>query len=165
MASKVITIHAGETVVVPSGTEITALILNGAISVTSTCNNLPTPTAQQCYAMEWSVSENDTNNYTLENTDSVVNWIKIGGVQYNIGIQALGDAGNLELAFRNIGLMLPGVFDVIDMVTFPLAHRDDLRLFFKSIPAIASGIEMNITGDGFFNTGLIVRPYDSDDCE
>lgn len=160
MASKVIIIHPGETVVIPSGTEVTALILNGAISVTSTCDNLPAPTAQQCYAMEWSVGED--GQPPLDQAEATITYIKIGGVQYDINM--LTTDANLGFAFQNISLQIPGAFDFVSISYADLSDRKDFTLLFRSIPDIAEAIELNMTGDGFPTNGLFIKPFESEDC-
>lgn len=160
MASKVIVIHAGETVVVPSNMEITGLILDGAISVSSTCDNLPTPTAQQCYQADWSVSEQ--TNGTLDEGEGAIQYIKIGGVQYDINLTSTNPG--LSTAFENISNQIPGVFDYVSLAYVDLANRKDFTLLFKSVPAIASGIEIWMTGDGFPVNGLFIKPYESNEC-
>lgn len=164
MAVKTIIIHAGESVTLPVGTHIDAIIINGSASVTSTCGGLPTPENQVCYAMEWSASQNAASNYTLEAAEAFINYIVIGGVQYDINIEAIGGGGALTLAFMNIASLLPGIFDFVSLTEIPLANRYDLTLLFKSIPSVATEIEMNITGDGFPTNGLFVKPFESDEC-
>lgn len=160
MAAKTIIIHPGETVVIPSGTEITALILNGAISVTSTCNNLPDPTAQVCYAMEWSVGED--GQPPLDQAEATITYIKIGGVQYSINLLAT-DAG-LGTAFANVSGQIPGAFDLVSLTYTDLSDRKDFTLLFRSIPDIAEAMELNMTGDGFPTNGLFIKPFESEDC-
>jgi len=164
MASKVIILHPGEQVVLPSSTVIDELILIGSISVSSTCNDLPVPTSQQCYAMQWGASVDAASNYTLEHSEAFVNYIKIGGVQYDIGIDPTDPGGTLTVAFMNVAAMAPGIFDFVSLTTTGLANRYDSTLLFKSVASIAAGIELNITGDSFPTNGLFVRPFESEDC-
>ena len=160
MASRTVIIHPGETVVLPSNIDITALILNGAISVSSTCANLPAPTAQVCYQMEWSVSE--TDNTTMDEGEGTITYIMIGGVQYDINLLST-DAG-LGTAFLNIGAQIPGAFDVVSINYTDLSNRKDFTLVFRSIPDVAADIEMNMTGNGFPTAGLFVKPTESELC-
>lgn len=160
MATKTIIIHPGEQITLPLGTKIDALIINGSISVTSTCSDLPTPEAQKCYQMDWSVSE--SSNFTLDQGEGAIQYIKIGGVQYNINLTSI-DPG-LSFAFENISNQIPGVFDYVSVAYVDLANRKDFTLLFRSIPTIATGIEIWMTGDGFPVNGLFIRPYESDNC-
>lgn len=160
MAKKTIIIHPGEQVVLPIGTTIDSLIINGSISVTSTCDDLPAPTAQQCYGMEWSVSEDGAP--TLDQAEATITYIKIGGVQYDINLLSI--SAGLSLAFQNISTQIPGIFDLVSVVYVDLADRKDFTMLFRTIPSIASGIEMNMTGDGFPTNGLFLKPFESDNC-
>lgn len=164
MAIKTIIIHPGESVTLPIGTKIDSLIINGSISVTSTCADLPTPTAQKCYKMEWSASANASPNYTLEHNEALIKYMNIGGVKYTIGLDPTDPGGVLTLAFMNIAAQLPGIFDFESLQTVGLANRSDSILLFRSIPSVADTIEVNMTGDGFPVNGLFIKPYESTDC-
>lgn len=143
-----IVIKPGETYVLPAGAIVQSLIYDGAINVTSSCDNLPAPEAYRCYQIQWSTSVDESGVRLLEHEDSFIEYIKIGNTKYAINIEA-SDLGNLRLRFQSISDASKGVFVYTILDENPFDHHYDMVLHFKTIGSIADSIEIKESGPGF----------------
>lgn len=169
---KSITIKPGETVVLPKGAVVKSMIYDGAISVSSTCDNLPEPQAYSCYVLDFSSNDNKNASPNLEGEDTNITYLEIAGVKYNgpislnhISVPGDCDAGDImkTLLTNWFSSVPPQTIFNLDRVDVDCTgERASISVFFKSVDSIANSIKLKITGPGFPN-GLFVLPANAGD--
>src|SRR6187549_718070 len=88
---KSITLAPGECFVLPKGAVVQSVVTDGAITVTSSCGDLPPSTAYQCGAFYFFTDDTSEDDDTAME-EEYVNYEKIviGGTTFTIGVQAYG---------------------------------------------------------------------------
>src|SRR5690349_7785562 len=79
MALKTVVLEPGDCIVLPSDANIVAVTANGAITASSTCDNLPDPTNYKCWRFMWADVSDDADY-----NDAYFTGIKIGDTTYNV---------------------------------------------------------------------------------
>lgn len=165
MAKKAITIRPGETVVLPSGATIDALVLDGAIDVSSTCNNLPVPSSYKC-GYFWITLDNDDNGtHSMDEESTAYKSITVGGTEYVIGTRviATGDnAGTMTLApALNTYIPNQAIFKFLSNTRHEVDHRQDIWIHFRVPEYLWDTVVLTIDNRGSIQYYL---PYTAQDC-
>lgn len=137
LSTKSITLGPGDCVILPRDAVITSVIINGAITASSSCNNLPTPTTYVCgvFYLFASVSSDDAGPLDEENT--YYNSVTIGGTTYDIGEKVLqGDnPGTLtDISVLNSYITDSGIFQFTGLALAALTDRQRIAVYFQ-VPA------------------------------
>lgn len=153
MATRTVVIHPGETIILPRDVSITELLLDGDISVESSCENLPEPSAYKCgyFAM---VLDNDANSGSAEdesNTSYVS--IKVGGTTYLMDT-LIGTGTNpataTPVATLNLFITDHSLLEFMAVTQNNLSKRSDINLYFKAPEGVFDGIELKTVTHGLF---------------
>lgn len=79
---KTITLGPGDCFVLPKDAVVESIIQNGAITVTSNCGNLPTPTSYKCGVFYLFIDNTGEDDTAMEEEYVTYTQIKIGGTIY-----------------------------------------------------------------------------------
>lgn len=90
MALKTIVLSPGDCSVLPADVTVVAVTTSGTITVTSSCGELPTPTAFKCWRFKW--GEDD---WTGEG-DAYFTSVKIGGTTYTVNGAPVSEANSWD---------------------------------------------------------------------
>ena len=71
-------LSGGDCIILPDDAEIEAIIIDGAVSVTSECGQLPTPSEYVCYRFSWEDDESGSMQ------DAIIHSLIIGANSYVI---------------------------------------------------------------------------------
>ena len=99
---KTIVVKAGECIVLPQGATISSIILDGAVSVTSTCGELPTPTVYKCGYFYFNIDDDNNDNHPMDEGSTYITSVVVGGNTYlmNVLANSATDAGlNLNITY------------------------------------------------------------------
>jgi len=78
MALRTIILKPGECATLPATATVQSVVLDGAITATSDCGTLPTPTGYTCYRFTW--EEDNTGSFQIANFVSLI----VGTNVYNV---------------------------------------------------------------------------------
>src|SRR5688572_4297773 len=84
MAIKSIVIKPGECVTLPQDAEVTSVIVTGAATVNSTCDDLPEPTSYMCGAFFIWVDCDDNPGHSMDEESTQYTSLKVGNNTYMI---------------------------------------------------------------------------------
>jgi hypothetical protein len=101
MAKKTIVLKPGEKFILPKGSSVDALIIDGSISVESSCNDLPTPSSYKCGSFFIIVDNDNNGDHSMDEEATFYKSLSIGGIEYSMPtriIKSSDDPGNLSLA-------------------------------------------------------------------
>lgn len=139
MATRTVTIKPGEKVILPSDAVITGLVIDGAISVTSTCNNLPPPSVYQCGYFVY-VRDDEAGEGPFDEGVSVIKTIKVGQTIFTIN----EDATNPSMNAINSHITDQALFEVVhvDSTTNDYSERKYIVIYFKAPEGVFAETEM-----------------------
>lgn len=134
LSTKSVTLGPGDCVILPRGATILSVIANGAITATSSCDNLPTPTSYKCgvFYLFASVSSDDAGPLDEENT--YYNAATIGGTTYTIGEKVLqGDNPGTptDISVLNTYITDTGLFQFMGIGLTALTDRQKIAIYFQ----------------------------------
>lgn len=128
MALKSITLGPGDCVTLPKDATISSIIINGSITPTSSCDNLPTPTTYACGVFYFFVDETGTDDSAMEEEHVLYNKITIGTTSYIINELTDGATiGQLNAHVIDTGLFQ---FTAIQENTSP-TERERVAVYFQ----------------------------------
>jgi hypothetical protein len=161
MATRTVTIKPGEKVILPLDAQITGLVIDGAISVSSTCNNLPVPSAYKCGYFIY-VRDDEGGAGPFDEGVSIIATIKVGETTFTIN----EDATNPSAAALNSHITDQALFEVmhVDTTTNDFSERKYIVVYFKTPEQVFDTLEMVLDER---NNGFIlytVKPVEYD-CE
>lgn len=91
MAIRTVILKGGQSTVLPSSAEILSVVINGSVTATSTCDNLPEPTAYKCWRFVWQDVSADPNY-----NDAYFTGIKIGDATYSVEGAPVSEANSYD---------------------------------------------------------------------
>jgi len=151
MASKSVTLHPGETVILPAGTNITSIISDGSISVTSTCGNLPTPSSYVCGYFDIIVDNDNNSGSPMDESNTSLKGLKIGDTTFvmdhlvvtgtNPGTVTPADTLNLYITDQ-------ALFKFMGVSQTNYTKRSRVFLYFRAPEDLFSSIELEVIGQG-----------------
>lgn len=167
--AKSVTLKPGESFTLPPGAEL--LYTSDSNALSSDCT-IPPDQEFSCFAIDWSLNDDNSPSPNLEHQVSNVESIEIAGVAYpiNLDTHQVWNGGGFTEQQKNTALInalqtkFPEFLIQIDHLdTSTVGGRLAWTLYFRTITAFGAGIRMKITGDGF-TPGLYVYAYPSNSC-
>ena len=163
-----ITLTPGQTFVLPAGAVVTGLFIDGAISVTSSCDNLPDPGAFVCGHFYMNIDDDDNPNHPNDEETTVFTSIKIGDTTYELdGLLLNQTVANLN-ALLNVGAVF--TFTSITRYQIPedpgVDKRVAVKLYFKVPETLVDTLELQIiaNSDQIEPNTQIYRPVEVGPC-
>lgn len=125
---KSITLQAGECVILPEGAVIHSIITNGSITATSTCGDLPDPTAYKCGLFAFFLDAEGGALGAMEEDQVLVVSLKVGNTTFMINEYP---ATILMESEYNIHITDSAIFQFMAIRTAVLEDRELYYLYFK----------------------------------
>lgn len=101
-STRSITLGPGDSIILPQGVDITSLITDGSISISSTCNNLPQPTAYACGSFTIVIDVDNNDSHPMDEQNTYYQTLKVGNTSYDLSgilVIAVGeDPGTFTVA-------------------------------------------------------------------
>ncbi len=83
--TRTITIGPGESIILPEGVTVTSVILDGAISVESSCPNLlPPPTSYACGTFTYVLDVDTNDSSAMDEENTFYNALTVGDTTYDL---------------------------------------------------------------------------------
>ena len=145
MATRTVTIKAGEKVILPLDAQITGLVLDGAITVTSSCNNLPEPSEYQCGYFIY-VRDDEAGGGPFDEGVSTIKSIKVAETTFTINEDATNPSANAI----NSHITDQALFEVtyVDTTTNDFSERKYIVVYFRTPEQVFDTLEMVIDERG-----------------
>jgi hypothetical protein len=145
---KTITLGPGECAVLPAGAVITAVILDGAASATSSCGALPTPSAYVCGAFYLNVDDDASDNHPNDEESTNVSSVTVGGMTYVIN----ENANTASVAQLNLHITDLALFEFTSITRYSIDDAGDNKrravyIFFRVPEPLFSSLQMKITAN------------------
>lgn len=168
MAIQSVVLNPGDCVVLPAGATITSLILDGSITVTSSCADLPTPSNYKCGVFYMNIDDDDNSNHPNDEDSTSFTSIKFGDTTVSLG-GLLKDQSIAGLNVYLTGQTPIFQFTYINRYTINdpnVDKRDAVFVYFKVVEELYDGLELKITGNAgmILPTTQIYRPYAETTC-
>jgi len=168
MATQSVVLKPGECVVIPAGATITSLILDGSISVSSSCDNLPDPTGYKCGVFYMNIDDDNNDNHPNDEDSTKFTTVKVGDTTYTL------DGLLLNQSVAGLNVYLNGQTPIFQFTYINRYSIDDsgdnkrtaVFLYFKVAEQLYDGLELTITGNSgmALPTTQIYRPYAETTC-
>jgi hypothetical protein len=163
-----ITLTPGQTFVLPAGAVVTGLFVDGAISVTSSCDNLPPPGEFVCGHFYMNIDDDDNPSHPNDEESTEFTSIKIGDTTYPLNGLLLDQTVINLNALLNIG----AVFTFTSITRYIIDDdpsndkRMAIKLYFKVPETLVDTLELIITGNSGEPepTTQIYRPVEVGPC-
>lgn len=123
-----ITLHPGETIILPQGVTIVSVVTDGSISVTSSCNNLPPPTAYACATFTYVIDVDDNDSHPMDEQNTYYNTLKVGDTTFDLsGILVIGSGENpgtlTPSSTVNAAITDPALVEILDIAQTDLFDK------------------------------------------
>lgn len=166
MAKRAITIRPGETVVLPAGATIDALVIDGAIDVSSSCNNLPIPSAYKCGYFFLTLDNDNNDTHSMDEFSTAYNSITVGGVEYVIGTKVIasGDNAGTKTLAPALNTYVPNqaIFKFLSVTGHEQDHRQDVWVHFRVPEYLWDTVVLTVDNRGSIQYYL---PFAAQDCD
>jgi hypothetical protein len=96
--TRTVTLKPGEKYVLPAGAVVTSVVTDGAITVDSTCNNLPTPTAYACGYFYLLIDVDANDGHSMDEQHTFYVGLKVGKTTFEINEKVIYSGDNPGLA-------------------------------------------------------------------
>lgn len=158
ITQQVATLNPGESVVLPAGANIVSVVTDGNITVTSTCNDLPTPEEYVC--IRYDFAESDAPDPGALEDGSIVS-VEISGTVYPLDI---GFGASISTIRDTINDSLGPIFVVYSGAKdSSYDDRAEYALGVKIPSSLISSAKLKLQGTGYPN-GLYVIHTSVTDC-
>lgn len=164
--TKTIVLTNNDKAVLPAGANIVSVAVDGFISVTSSCDNLPTPVPYKCYNLEFGTDIPDDGGTDLFNEDNISYYgIRVNNVEslFSAVLTNGGDMTALQNAIIAIAPYLKNVV-ITTLSNNPPSYRDR-KIAFKAPENLGSSFELIIGTSGFGGEGrmtVYVKAFEVD---
>lgn len=162
MSKKTVIIKPGETFILPKNATIEALILDGAINVESTCDNLPTPSSYICGYFKIVCDVDSNPGHSMDELHTFYNTLYVGGNQYVMNRSVLnGDNPGSLTSISELNTFVPDqvLFSFKSVVRDVLDKRQYVYVYFKAPESIWDTISLKIDN---WETNSIYYPIEHD---
>lgn len=151
MASKSVTLHPGETVILPAGTTITSIITDGSISVTSSCGNLPTPSSYVC-GYFYIVVDNDANSGSpMDESNTSLKGLYVGDTIFTMDhlvVTGTNPGTVTPAATLNLYITDQALFKFMGVSQTNDSKKSRVYLYFRVPEDLFSSLELEVIGQG-----------------
>jgi len=148
---KSIVLGPGECVTLPEDAVITSIVVNGSITPSSTCDNLPEPEAYQCGFFSILVDNDDNPGSSMNEETTYYTSVTVGGNTYVINeLVVQGENPGTATAIGTLNLHITDLplFEFTAVTQTDLAKRSAVWLFFKTPESLFSEVELAVTNHG-----------------
>lgn len=164
--TKTIVLKDNDTAVLPAGATIVSVAVDGFISVTSSCNNLPAPVPYKCYSLDFGTDISDDGGTDLMNESNITYYgIRVNGVE-TLFPAPLANGGDMTTLQSNIIDAAPYLKNV-SITTInndPPSYRER-KIAFKAPQNLGSSFELiigTVAFGGEDRLTLYVKAYEVD---
>lgn len=134
MATKTVVIKPGEKIILPKDAVIEALVLDGSISVESTCDDLPDPVSYKCGYFFIIIDADNSGDHSMD-MDTKYNSLIVGDTTYTIDeYVAYGDGNNpvpMPVSVLNTHITDQAIFKFMALTANEVTSRTHLHIYFK----------------------------------
>lgn len=151
-ATRTIIIKPGEKYILPPGSVVNSVVLNGAIDVTSSCNDLPAPTLYKCGFFYLLLDVDSNSGHSMDETTTTYLSLRVQDKIYNIGrkVVASGDNPGILTApsILNTHITDSALFSFTAIGKTVLAKRQGIWVYFKTPQNIFNDVELQVNNNG-----------------
>ena len=169
MGLKTVVIHPGEKIILPSNTVIDSLILDGSITVTSTCDDLPDPTSYKCGYFWFVLDQDDNSKHSMDGTSTYYMSLKVANNTYDINRLIIVGSNDNPGTLTSVAVLNTHVPDQVifsftnvdrELNTGPgLDHNQRVYLFFKVAENLFNDVELKVSNK---NSLQYYRPLEAE---
>lgn len=167
-STQTLVITPGQTAVIPAGATITSLILDGSISVTSSCDNLPEPSNYACGVFYIIIDEDENEGHSMDEKHTVIDSLTVGNKQFAFGTKIIVDGDNpgTLITTAQLNAFIPSS----DQPLFKFTNvtrdsgpdkRQPIYLYFKVPEDLIDTVEMKVSN---FNSIQYYKNWDTVTC-
>jgi len=147
---KSIVLGPGECVTLPEDAVITSIVVNGSITPSSTCDNLPEPEAYQCGFFFLILDADNNDGHSMDDGTTYVS-VTVGGNTYVINepVTSGGDTpvptaiGTLNLHITDLPL-----FEFTAITENEVTSRVHLHVYFKTPASLYDTVQLRVDNRG-----------------
>lgn len=164
MAIRSIVIEPGQTIVLPREAVITSVILDGEISVTSSCGDLPEPTDYVCGAFFIWVDCDANDGHSMDEESTYYTSLTVGDTTYMINelIVTGEDCGTVvPVSTLNLHITDPALFQFTSVEQANSTKKTGVTLHFRVPDALFDTVELIIDNGG---SAMKAIPF-QEECE
>lgn len=168
MALQSVVLKPGECVVLPAGATISSLILDGSISVTSSCNDLPDPSGYVCGLFYVIVDEDENEGHSMDEKHTYIDYVQVGNTQYPMGIKFItsGDNPGTTVTTSELNAFIPSNEQPIFKFTNVTRDggpdkRQPLFLYFRVPETLLDSVVMKVSN---YNSVQYYKNFATVDC-
>jgi len=168
MALQSVVLKPGECVVLPAGATISSLILDGSISVTSSCNDLPDPSAYACGVFYIIIDEDENEGHSMDEKHTYIDYVQVGNTQYPFGTKIItsGDNPGTLITTSELNSFIPSNEQPIFKFTNVTRDgdpdkRQPIFLYFRVPEVLLNTVEMKVSN---YNSTQYYRNWDTVPC-
>lgn len=151
MAFKSITIHPGEKIAFPSGTTISSVVTTGVINLSSSCDDLPSPTTYKCGYFYIVVDNDDNSGTPMDESNTSYVDLTVGSNVFTIGelvVQGTHPGVATTISTLNTHITDLGIFEFMGITQHDYTKRSVLNVFFKAPEDLFDTIRLQVIGQG-----------------
>lgn len=145
-------IKPGERIILPQDAVIQSLVIDGSIDVTSSCDNLPTPSSYRCGYFHLMLDNDNNDGHPMDERETYYLSLKVGNNLYNINrkVISVGDnPGTMNSpAVLNTHVPDQSLFSFTRIQGDQVGHRQAIYVYFKTIDSLFSTVELALTNYG-----------------
>lgn len=144
---KTIVLNPGECVNLPQGAVVTAIILDGAASVTSSCGSLPTPSSYKCGSFFLWIDCDANSGHSMDESCTYYTSLKIGGTTYIINEKVVtGDNCGTPVPVGTLNLHITdsALFEFTSVTQDTGPKKSGIELFFKCPEPLFNTLELKV---------------------
>jgi hypothetical protein len=153
--TRTVTIKPGEKYVLPAGAVVKSVVVDGAITVDSTCNNLPTPTAYACGYFYLILDQDSNDGHSMDELNTYYTSLKVGATIFTLGERVIFSGNNpgapANAATLNNHITDPALFKVTAVSQDALSgssKRQAIWVYFKTPSDVMNQIELVVDNRG-----------------
>lgn len=148
---KTVVLGPGECVMLPQGATVQAIVIDGAATVTSTCDNLVTPSSYKCGYFYFICDVDDNDGHSMDEDYTYYTSVRIGGTTYIINEKVLSgeNPGTLTpIGTLNLHITDLALFQFTSVTRTVLSKRQGINLFFKVPEPLFDELELKVDNHG-----------------
>ncbi len=151
-AIRTVVIHPGERIILPQDAVIQSLVIDGDISVTSTCNNLPDPSAYKCGFFFIKVDSDNNDGHSMDELYTYILNLKVASNTYEINRRIITSGDNPGVlqtaAVLNTHVPDQAIFSFKTIGRDTLSVSQNIYIYFQTISSLFNSIELKVDNRG-----------------